>query len=260
MKKKVGIFGGSFNPIHEGHLAIIKYFANRPDVFDEVWVMPSPQNPLKLADSNEPVFKRLDDIKNAISEFFTDDQPKLPVVVSEYEIREAKLPAYTCDTLARLQELYPDIEFSLIVGGDFLDTMYQWKNCDWIIKNFSIHMYPRHDAFCEQIMRMSDEEFAEYTTNIGFKNFTLYDAPMIKQSSSKIRYAKNLKERINLAEKQLMANDIEHDPVESFRKGVEWAYTHIDEFMIRTILTASREHGNCADPKTLREIIEEKYL
>lgn len=181
MKKKIGIYGGSFNPIHHGHIGVAKYVKEYAKL-DEVWLMVSPNNPLKDSKILAPEKERLEDVKNAIK-----DIPGL--VACDFEFYLPK-PSYTADTLKALVkhaknikrkgEITYDCEFSLIIGEDSLATLPQWKDYEYIVNNFTIYVYPRHGVNSTQVKQIPIHE------NIKI----LYDAPYIDISSTEIRNKK----------------------------------------------------------------------
>ena len=121
---KIGLYFGTFNPIHVGHLVIANYMADYTDL-DQVWLVVSPQNPLKVKSSLLPDFHRLAIVKAAI-----DDNPKLRA--SDIEFKLSK-PSYTATTLTYLAEKYPENKFSLIMGEDNLRTLHKWFNHEVIL-------------------------------------------------------------------------------------------------------------------------------
>lgn len=131
---KVGLFFGSFNPIHIGHLVIAGYMAEFTDL-GKVWFVVSPHNPLKAKNSLLADHHRLEMVKMAI-----EDHPKL--VVSDIEFKLPQ-PSYTVDTLAYLKEKYPKHTFSLIMGSDALTTLPKWKNYEYLLAHYSMYIYPR---------------------------------------------------------------------------------------------------------------------
>ena len=133
-KMKVGLFFGSFNPIHVGHLIIANYMATHTDL-KEIWLVVSPQNPLKQKASLAKDYDRLHLVRLAI-----DQNPKLKASNIEFDLPK---PSYTVDTLAYLKEKYPTKTFVLIMGGDNLGTFHKWKNYEIILKNFQIYVYSR---------------------------------------------------------------------------------------------------------------------
>ena len=132
--KKVGLFFGSFNPIHVGHLVIANHIAHSGMV-DEVWFVVSPQNPFKKKKSLLEEYHRLALVNEAI-----DENPKLKSSDIEFTMPQ---PSYTADTLAFLIDTYPELDFSLIMGEDNIKSFHKWKNYEVILKNHSVLVYPR---------------------------------------------------------------------------------------------------------------------
>ena len=131
---KTGLFFGSFNPVHVGHMIIANYMATRTEL-DEVWLVVSPQNPFKKPGSLAPDYDRLHLVQLAIGD-------TLRLRASDVEFRMSK-SSYTIDTLAVLREQHPEREFALIMGSDNLPTLPKWKNADIILRDFDIHVYNR---------------------------------------------------------------------------------------------------------------------
>ena len=134
---KIGLFFGSFNPVHNGHLIIANYICETTDL-DRVWMVVSPQNPFKEKQSLLNEYDRLHLIQLAI-------EGNKNLRTSDIEFKLPK-PSYTIDTLTHLKEKYPDYEFSLIMGGDNLLSLHKWKNYELILKNHDIYVYKRVDA------------------------------------------------------------------------------------------------------------------
>lgn len=131
---KTGLFFGSFNPIHNGHMVIANYFAEFSDL-KQVWFVVSPHNPLKPAGSLLNDFQRLQLVELAIG-----DYRKMKVSKIEFGLPK---PSYTINTLTHLQEKFPQHEFVLIMGSDNLHTFHKWKNYEQILEYYSIYIYPR---------------------------------------------------------------------------------------------------------------------
>ncbi|MDR0768386.1 MAG: nicotinate-nucleotide adenylyltransferase [Dysgonamonadaceae bacterium] len=131
---KIGIFPGSFNPVHNGHLTIANYVAEFCG-YDEVWFLISPKNPMKSANDILDQEIRLSLIEKAIG-----DYPKLKPCTIEWEMPQ---PAYTVNTLQKLRVLFPENTFELIIGSDSWDTIHRWKNYQMILNNFKTLVYPR---------------------------------------------------------------------------------------------------------------------
>lgn len=133
-KRKIGLFFGSFNPVHIGHMIIANYMVTRTEM-DEVWMVVSPQNPFKKAGSLARDHDRLHLVNLAIG-----NTPGLRASSIEFDLPK---PSYTIDTLAVLRDKYPKQEFSLIMGSDNLPTLPKWKNAEILLRDYDIHVYNR---------------------------------------------------------------------------------------------------------------------
>ncbi len=133
-KKKIGLYFGTFNPIHIGHLIIANHMANYTNL-DEVWFVVSPHNPFKNKKNLLDDYARLEMVHRAVKDF-----DKLRVSDVEFGLTQ---PSYTVNTLAILNEKHPDYKFSLIMGGDNLSTFHKWRNHDYILDNHELYVYPR---------------------------------------------------------------------------------------------------------------------
>ena len=162
--KRTGLFFGSFNPIHVGHLIIANAMLNNADM-DEVWFVVSPQNPHKERASLLADHHRLQMVRVAI-----EDNYKLRACDVEFHL---PVPSYTVVTLARLCELYPDREFCLIMGSDNLDSLHRWRNYEYILENYTIYVYPRPNH--------SGGDLANHP------HVHIVDVPMMDISSSYVR-------------------------------------------------------------------------
>jgi nicotinate-nucleotide adenylyltransferase len=132
--QKIGLFFGSFNPIHIGHLIIANVMAENTDL-NRVWFVVSPQNPFKPSDGLLHEFDRYDLIKAAIGDHYKLD-------VSDVEFHLPK-PSYTIHTLTHLHEKYPDKRFKVIIGEDNLENFVKWKNYEQILEQYGLYVYPR---------------------------------------------------------------------------------------------------------------------
>ena len=132
---KVGIYGGSFNPVHFGHVGLAKWVMEHTDL-DELWLLVSPNNPLKPAGILAPEEDRLAAVREAVK-----DIPH--VKASDFEFGLPR-PSYTANTLRELQKAYPEDEFTLVIGEDNLAIFDQWKEYEFIASNFRIFVYPRN--------------------------------------------------------------------------------------------------------------------
>jgi len=167
---EVGLFFGSFNPIHIGHLIIANHVLNETQI-EKIWFIVSPQNPLKKSNSLLNEFDRLHLVRLAVQE---DNRIKC----SDIEFGLPK-PSYTSNTLAFLSEKYPDHRFSIIMGSDSYQNLDKWKNFEMIISNYPIYVYKREG---HEIKFLFDP-----------KPIVL-DAPLIEISASQIRgYIKSAK-------------------------------------------------------------------
>lgn len=161
---QTGLFFGSFNPIHNGHLAIAEYIIENSSL-RELWFVVSPHNPLKPRLSLLDDHHRLEMVHRAIGR---DERFR----VSDIEFRMPK-PSYTVDTLTLLSEKYPDREFIMILGADNLASFSRWKNCEVLVEKYKRMVYPRHGV--------PEEEYSKH------RNITVINAPRIEISSSFIR-------------------------------------------------------------------------
>ncbi len=132
--KKIGLFFGSFNPVHIGHMIIANFMASQTDLH-QVWMVVSPQNPLKNKNTLARDRDRLHLVRLAIG-----DNLKLRASDIEFDLPK---PSYTIDTLTYLKEKFPDKEFVLIMGGDNLGTLHKWKNYELILKDYEVYVYSR---------------------------------------------------------------------------------------------------------------------
>ncbi len=133
-EKKIGLYFGTFNPVHIGHLIIANFMATQTDL-SEVWMVVSPRNPLKKKDTLLGNYDRLHLVNLGIG---NNDRVK----ASDIEF-SLPVPSYTIDTLTYLKEKFPDKKFVLIMGGDNLATFHLWKNYTSILNHYSIYIYSR---------------------------------------------------------------------------------------------------------------------
>ena len=132
--QKIGLFFGSFNPIHTGHLIIANVMAENTDL-QKVWFVVSPQNPHKPSKGLLHEFDRFDMVKAAIA-----DNYKLEASDVEFHLPK---PSYTVHTLAHLHEKHPQKKFILIIGEDNLESLPRWKNHEQILEHYGLYVYPR---------------------------------------------------------------------------------------------------------------------
>ena len=176
--KKTGLFFGSFNPIHNGHLILANYMAEFTDL-DEVWFVVSPQNPLKEKTSLLAEHHRLALVRIAIETHNLLDKQNLGVTDIEFKMPK---PSYTIDTLTWLAEKYEQRDFILISGTDIFSSFHKWKNYKEILEFYSIYVYPRPGS-----------NLGDYANHPKVK---LFSAPMMEISSSFIR--KGIKAKKNM--------------------------------------------------------------
>lgn len=169
--KKIGLFFGSFNPIHIGHLILANYILEHSDM-QELWFVVSPQNPFKEKKSLLNDHNRLDMVQLAIKNY-----PKMRASNVEFSL---PTPSYTIDTLTYLQEKHPDYSFSLIMGEDNLKSLHKWKNYELLLKNHQIIVYPR-------ILGEDISTPLNVTELKNHENIHQIDAPIIELSATEIR-------------------------------------------------------------------------
>ncbi len=160
---KIGLFFGSFNPIHSGHLIIAEYVANF--FTDQIWFVVSPQNPLKSSDDILEVNKRIKLIESAI-------QNNNKFKISDVELN-LPTPSFTIDTLKHLKKTLPEHDYFLIMGSDNFVNIHKWKSSDILLRDYKILIYQRPD-------------FKVNTTDLN-SNSLLMKAPFINISATEIR-------------------------------------------------------------------------
>ncbi|MDC8005308.1 nicotinate (nicotinamide) nucleotide adenylyltransferase [Aureisphaera galaxeae] len=164
--KKIGLYFGTFNPIHVGHLTIANHMVEYGEL-DEVWMVVTPHNPHKKKKTLLGDLHRLVMVDIAL-----EDYPKIKSSKVEFDLPQ---PNYTVNTLAVLEEKYPDHEFCLIMGEDNLKSFHKWKNYEIILEQYSIYVYPR-------ISEGTIEHQFE-----GHEKITKINAPIMEISSTFIR-------------------------------------------------------------------------
>ena len=171
--RSIGIYGGSFNPVHFGHVGLAKWVIENTDL-DELWLMVSPNNPLKPANLLAPESERLAAVVKAIQ-----DIPH--VKASDFEFSLPR-PSYTANTLRELQKAYPDTEFTLIIGEDNIAIFDRWREYEFILANFRIFVYPRRSN------RPQDGLTTQWSNCVAVKEIRyLSEAPLFDISSTQIR-------------------------------------------------------------------------
>lgn len=179
---KTGLYFGSFNPIHLGHLMIASYMVEFTDIHN-VWFIISPHNPLKQKSTLLPDVNRLYMVNVAV-----EDEPRFKASNIEFHLPQ---PSYTIDTLTYMKEKYPTHEFILMAGSDILPTFHKWKNYEELLSQFQFYIYPRH---CEESRRRPDDEATPNSdeatpTNAlsAHPSIKFVDAPQVEISASFIR-------------------------------------------------------------------------
>lgn len=172
---KIGLYFGTYNPIHIGHLIIANHMAEFADL-DQVWMVVTPHNPLKKKATLLDDHHRLQMVYLA-----TEDFPKIKPSDIEFKLQQ---PNYTVNTLAHLHDKYPNHEFSLIMGEDNLKTLHKWKNYEVLLDNHDIYVYPR---------------ISEEPENLALKSHPrihIIEAPIVEISSTFVR--NNIKKGKNI--------------------------------------------------------------
>jgi len=160
---KIGLYFGSFNPVHTGHLIIASHILNETEL-EKIWFIVSPQNPFKSNHTLLNEYNRLYLLKVA-----TEDDSRIRVSDIEFTLPR---PSYTAVTLAHLQEKYPEHQFSIIMGSDSFQNLHKWKNYEAIVANYPIYVYPRPGF--------------DISNTIGAK-LNIVDAPLLQLSATQIR-------------------------------------------------------------------------
>ena len=150
--QRIGLFFGSFNPIHIGHMIIANIMAENADL-NKVWFVVSPQNPFKPSKGLLHEFDRYDMVKAAIADHY-----KLEVSDVEFNLPK---PSYTIHTLAYLTEKFPGRDFKVIIGEDNLENFAKWKNYEQILNQFGLYVYPRPHVTNSELKRHSKVKMIE---------------------------------------------------------------------------------------------------
>lgn len=167
---KIGLYFGTFNPIHVGHLIIANHMAEHAGL-DQVWMVVTPHNPLKKKSTLLDDYHRLQMVYLA-----TENYPKLKP--SDIELKLSQ-PNYTVNTLVHLEEKYPHHEFSLIMGEDNLKSLHKWKNYEAILAHHEIYVYPRISTEADNLAPTFQDQ--------NHPKIHLIDAPVVEISSTFIR-------------------------------------------------------------------------
>ena len=182
---KIGLYFGSFNPVHVGHLIIASHAVNETDL-NQVWFVVSPQNPFKQSASLLNEYHRLHLIKSAI-----DGENNLRASSVEFNLPK---PSYTVDSLAYLKEKHPEHNFSILMGSDGFQNINKWKNYGVIVANHSIYIYKRPGF--------------EVTETFGATTHML-NAPLLEISSTHIRELIKTKKSIKFLVPDVVKEEIE---------------------------------------------------
>lgn len=164
--KNIGLYFGTFNPIHVGHLIIANHMVEHSDL-DEIWMVVTPHNPFKKKSSLLDNHHRLEMVYLA-----TENYDKLKPSDIEFKLPQ---PNYTVNTLAHISEKFPNYNFSLIMGEDNLKSLHKWKNYEAILEDYHVYVYPR---ISEGIIETQFDDHSKITR---------VDAPIIEISSTIIR-------------------------------------------------------------------------
>ncbi len=160
---KVGLYFGSFNPVHVAHLIIANHILNETDI-EKVWFVVSPQNPFKEESNLLNEYHRLQLVRIA-----TEDDTRIKASDIEFKLPK---PSYTTATLAYLADKYPEHEFCIIMGSDSFQNLHKWKNYEVIVKNYPLYVYKRPGF--------------EAKNNIE-ADLHVLDAPLLQLSSTQLR-------------------------------------------------------------------------
>jgi len=161
----IGLYFGSFNPIHTGHLIIANHIIENSDL-DKIWFVLSPHNPLKESHSLLNEYDRFHLVELAIS-----DNPKFRASNVEFHLPK---PSYTIDTLTYLHEKFPLEKFTVIMGSDSFQNLPRWKNYAEILNNYTVIVYQRPGFIID-------------TTKVSYRNITFLNAPLLEISSTYLR-------------------------------------------------------------------------
>ena len=184
---KIGLYFGSFNPVHNGHLIIANHVINFTDL-QQVWFVISPQNPFKPSASLLNEYHRFHLVQSAI-------EGEIKLKASNIEFKLPK-PSYTVDTLAYIREKYPQYEFSIIMGSDSFCNIKKWKNYEIIINNYSLYIYEREGFKIENSLNA---------------NIKIIEAPFLQISSTHIRKLIKLHKSIRYLVPDTVKEEIERN-------------------------------------------------
>jgi nicotinate-nucleotide adenylyltransferase len=183
----IGLYFGSFNPVHVGHLIIANHIVANTNL-DQVWLVISPQNPFKNAGSLLNEYHRLHLVNIAI-----DGETKLRASNVEFKLPK---PSYTIDTLTYLTEKHPEHQFAIIMGSDGFTNLNNWKNYETLVKNYPFYIYKRPGF--------------EISETFG-ATLTILDAPLLDISSTRLRYMIKEKKSIRFLVPDVVKEEIERN-------------------------------------------------
>ncbi|MCQ2336639.1 MAG: nicotinate-nucleotide adenylyltransferase [Paludibacteraceae bacterium] len=167
--KRVGLLGGSFNPIHYGHTGLANYVLENTDI-QQIWLMVSPQNPLKRRADLMP-----DDVRLSLARKAVASMPNIKVCDIEMQL---PIPSYTVNTLAVLRQMYPNVDFTLIIGSDNVLCFNKWYKYQEILDKHRVMVYPRPGYDATELI------------STKYPSMMLIDAPQFNISSTEIREGK----------------------------------------------------------------------
>ncbi len=176
--KRVGIFGGSFNPIHIGHLQLGKAFFKQASL-DELWFVVSPMNPLKKNNYLLEDYHRLKMVEMSIKDYLKTETEPLTIRVSDYEFHLPR-PSYMINTLNSIVNDNPTIEPVLLIGEDNWNRFPQWYKADEIVSHFQIYIYPRK--------KNRDLQPSNHKNEIDCSPYFLHSVPLLDICSTDIRH------------------------------------------------------------------------
>jgi nicotinate-nucleotide adenylyltransferase len=184
---RIGLYFGSFNPVHVGHLIIATHVINTTDL-QQVWLVVSPHNPLKPSASLLNEYHRFHLVQSAL-----EGESKIRASNIEFQLPK---PSYTVDTLSYLKDKYPQHEFAIIMGSDSFCNLTKWKNYEIIVKNIPLYIYER------QGFNISNELNA---------NIHILKAPLLQISSTNIRDLIKQKKSIRYMVPDIVKEEIEQN-------------------------------------------------
>lgn len=184
---KIGLYFGSFNPVHIGHLIIASHVINNT-ALDRIWMIVSPQNPLKSSNSLINEYDRFHMVQSAL-----DGENKIKASNVEFKLPR---PSYTVDTITYLKEKYPQHEFSIVMGSDSYSNITKWKNYEVLIKNNPLYIYERPGFKIENSLNA---------------NIQILKAPLLQISSTHIRELVKLGKSIRYMVPDIVKEEIERN-------------------------------------------------